>query len=102
MYNYDINKLDKEKIKQEIEKLSSKSDKRKTLSFRQLSDKELYNQLEEFNKNNNKLAKDINNICFDKKINCKDIIKDTTKLIKQTETISKSLKCNIIRWYAIP
>ena len=39
----------------------------KTLSFAQSSDKRLYNQLEEFNKNNNKLAKGINNIYIDKK-----------------------------------
>ena len=97
IFKYDINSIDKDKIKNDIKKSSTKSDNKKTITFGQsssISDRNLYTKLEDFNKDNIELAKNINNVKINNKIKCDDIIKNINSLSEKSNKISKLLKCN--------
>ena len=90
-------KINKEKIKKEIEESSSKIDSKKTLNFgtgTYIKDSKLYTLLEKFNTCNINFSKSVNEIGKNRKIKCDDILKNITSLFNEQKKISKYLKCN--------
>ena len=93
---YEDISINKETIRKEIEYSSSRINNRTTLNFGQeknIPKTQLFKMLENFNTNNINFSKDINNIKYNKKINCQNIMKSIESLFEEQEKLSKFLKC---------
>ena len=94
--NYDINNINKEKIRAQITQDISKHYNKKIILFgntKNIEYKELYDKLDDFNLKNKNFGTDINEIFLNNKINCEDILKQMNNLSKKTEEISDLLQC---------
>ena len=94
---FDNNNIKENEIENYVKSILSKNNNKKTLNFGQSNickDNDLYQKLEEFEIDNNKLANNIHDISTNSKIKSGNIINDIKNLCQKMDEISNLLKCN--------